>query len=104
MGKQAIDDDCDQTGQMLAADRLAAGNFACPVDGGDVSVTREVDGGFADRQTRPRVVTPFATPRAALRQPAEHHEGEEKRRGSVRTALISSHASRSSKRWTGAAG
>jgi hypothetical protein len=49
-------------------------------------------------------VTPFATPRAALRQPAEHHEGEEKRRGSVRTALISSHASRSSKRWTGAAG
>jgi electron transfer flavoprotein beta subunit len=49
LGKQAIDDDCNQTGQMLAA--LAGwpqGTFASKVDvaDGTVSVTREVDGGL----------------------------------------------------------
>jgi electron transfer flavoprotein beta subunit len=49
LGKQAIDDDCNQTGQMLAA--LAGwpqGTFASKVDvaDGKVSVTREVDGGL----------------------------------------------------------
>lgn len=49
MGKQAIDDDCNQTGQMLAA--LLAwpqGTFASKVtlDGAAVNVTREVDGGL----------------------------------------------------------
>ena len=49
MGKQAIDDDCNQTGQMLAA--LLAwpqGTFAsevAPADG-SVEVTREIDGGL----------------------------------------------------------
>ena len=48
VGKQAIDDDCNQTGQMLAAlAGLAQGTFASKVEIADgfASVTREVDGG-----------------------------------------------------------
>ena len=49
LGKQAIDDDCNQTGQMLAALLgWPQGTFASKVafaDGG-VAVTREVDGGL----------------------------------------------------------
>jgi electron transfer flavoprotein beta subunit len=49
LGKQAIDDDSNQTGQMLAALLgWAQGTFASKiaVDGDSVSVTREVDGGL----------------------------------------------------------
>jgi electron transfer flavoprotein beta subunit len=49
LGKQAIDDDCNQTGQMLAALLgWAQGTFASKVVVGDgsVDVTREVDGGL----------------------------------------------------------
>jgi electron transfer flavoprotein beta subunit len=49
LGKQAIDDDCNQTGQMLAAlTGLPQGTFASKVAVGDgkVQVTREVDGGM----------------------------------------------------------
>jgi electron transfer flavoprotein beta subunit len=49
LGKQAIDDDCNQTGQMLAAlTGLPQGTFASKVEvaNGKVSVTREVDGGL----------------------------------------------------------
>ncbi|MBA4265549.1 MAG: electron transporter RnfB, partial [Comamonadaceae bacterium] len=49
LGKQAIDDDCNQTGQMLAAlADLPQGTFASKVEvaDGKVSVTREVDGGL----------------------------------------------------------
>ena len=49
MGKQAIDDDCKQTGQMLAALLgWAQGTFASKVELGEksVDVTREVDGGL----------------------------------------------------------
>ena len=49
MGKQAIDDDCNQTGQMLAALLgWAQGTFASKVElaDGTVDVTREVDGGL----------------------------------------------------------
>lgn len=48
MGKQAIDDDCNQTGQMLAALLgWGQGTFACNVDvqDGSVNVSREIDGG-----------------------------------------------------------
>ena len=48
LGKQAIDDDNNQTGQMLAAlTSRPQGTFASKVEvsGGSVSVTREVDGG-----------------------------------------------------------
>jgi electron transfer flavoprotein beta subunit len=49
LGKQAIDDDNNQTGQMLAALMdLPQGTFASKVEVGDgvVSVTREIDGGL----------------------------------------------------------
>jgi electron transfer flavoprotein beta subunit len=49
LGKQAIDDDCNQTGQMLAALLgWAQGTFASKVaiEGDSVTVTREVDGGL----------------------------------------------------------
>jgi electron transfer flavoprotein beta subunit len=49
LGKQAIDDDCNQTGQMLAAlADLPQGTFASKVEvvDGKVNVTREVDGGL----------------------------------------------------------
>ena len=49
LGKQAIDDDCNQTGQMLAAlADLPQGTFASKVEVADgvATVTREVDGGM----------------------------------------------------------
>jgi electron transfer flavoprotein beta subunit len=49
LGKQAIDDDCNQTGQMLAALMgRPQGTFASAVSvaGDRVEVTREVDGGL----------------------------------------------------------
>jgi electron transfer flavoprotein beta subunit len=49
LGKQAIDDDCNQTGQMLAA-LLGWGQATCAsrldIDGDRAVVTREVDGGL----------------------------------------------------------
>lgn len=48
VGKQAIDDDCNQTGQMLAALLgVAQATYASriTVDGGKAQVVREVDGG-----------------------------------------------------------
>jgi electron transfer flavoprotein beta subunit len=49
IGKQAIDDDCNQTGQMLAALLgWPQATFASKVaiEGGNAEVTREVDGGL----------------------------------------------------------
>ena len=61
LGKQAIDDDCNQTGQMLAALLgWPQGTFASKVviDGEAVTVTREIDGGLETvRLTLPAVVT-----------------------------------------------
>jgi electron transfer flavoprotein beta subunit len=61
LGKQAIDDDCNQTGQMLAALLgWPQGTFASKVaiDGDHVSVTREVDGGLQTVKLKmPAVVT-----------------------------------------------
>ena len=61
MGKQAIDDDCNQTGQMLAALLgWAQGTFASKVtlDGDAVTVTREVDGGLQTVKLKtPAIVT-----------------------------------------------
>ena len=61
LGKQAIDDDCNQTGQMLAAlmDR-PQGTFASEVtvEGDSVSVKREVDGGMETvKLAMPAIVT-----------------------------------------------
>jgi electron transfer flavoprotein beta subunit len=61
LGKQAIDDDNNATGQMLAALLgWPQGTFASKVEAGDgkVTVTREVDGGLeTDRLKIPAVVT-----------------------------------------------
>ena len=61
LGKQAIDDDCNQTGQMLAAlTGWAQGTFASKVVIGDgkVDVTREVDGGMQTVSLKlPAIVT-----------------------------------------------
>jgi electron transfer flavoprotein beta subunit len=61
LGKQAIDDDCNQTGQMLAALlSWPQGTFASKVviDGDHVSVTREIDGGLQTVKLKmPAVVT-----------------------------------------------
>jgi electron transfer flavoprotein beta subunit len=61
LGKQAIDDDSNQTGQMLAALlNWAQGTFASKVevDGESVNVTREVDGGLETLRLKlPAIVT-----------------------------------------------
>jgi electron transfer flavoprotein beta subunit len=61
LGKQAIDDDANQTGQMLAALLgWAQGTFASKVsvDGDHVAVIREVDGGLETVNLKlPAVVT-----------------------------------------------
>jgi electron transfer flavoprotein beta subunit len=61
LGKQAIDDDCNQTGQMLAALlNWPQGTFASKIviEGTDILVTREVDGGLQTvRLKSPAVVT-----------------------------------------------
>ena len=61
LGKQAIDDDCNQTGQMLAAlANLAQATFASKVvvADGKVAVTREVDGGMETLELKlPAIVT-----------------------------------------------
>ena len=83
LGKQAIDDDCNQTGQMLAALLgWPQGTFASKlaIDGDSVDgdargrrrpADREAQGA-GDRDHRP------SAQRAALRLAAQHHEGEEK--------------------------
>ena len=82
LGKQAIDDDCNQTGQMLAALLgWSQGTFASKLalDGDSVvgdargrrrPADREAEGA-GDRHHR------SAPERAALRLAAQHHEGEE---------------------------
>jgi len=61
MGKQAIDDDCNQTGQMLAALLgWSQGTFASKIaiEGSDLLVTREVDGGLQTVKLKtPTIVT-----------------------------------------------
>jgi len=61
LGKQAIDDDANQVGQMLAALLgWPQGTFASKVEvsGSDLQVTREVDGGLETlKLTTPAIVT-----------------------------------------------
>src|ERR1700693_3249902 len=61
LGKQAIDDDCNQTGQMLAALLgWAQGTFASKIviEEGQVTGTREVDGGLQTVKLKsPAIVT-----------------------------------------------
>ena len=61
LGKQAIDDDCNQTGQMLAALLgWAQGTFASKleIDGEHAVVTREIDGGLQTLKLKmPLIIT-----------------------------------------------
>ncbi|GAA3847542.1 electron transfer flavoprotein subunit beta/FixA family protein [[Pseudomonas] carboxydohydrogena] len=61
LGKQAIDDDSNQTGQMLAALLgwpQATFAFKLEADGANIQVTREVDGGLQTVQLQgPAIVT-----------------------------------------------
>src|SRR5436190_6244085 len=61
LGKQAIDDDCNQVGQMLAALLgWPQGTFAAKlaIEGESISVTREVDGGLQTVKLKgPAIVT-----------------------------------------------
>ncbi|MGE0284169.1 MAG: electron transfer flavoprotein subunit beta/FixA family protein [Rhizobiaceae bacterium] len=61
LGKQAIDDDCNQTGQMLAALMgRPQGTFASEVtvEGDSITVKREVDGGLETvKLSLPAIVT-----------------------------------------------
>jgi electron transfer flavoprotein beta subunit len=61
LGKQAIDDDCNQVGQMLAALlNWPQGTFAAKLElrDGETAVTREVDGGLQTVALRlPAIVT-----------------------------------------------
>ena len=61
LGKQAIDDDCNQTGQMLAALLgWGQGTFASKIVPGEdaVAVTREIDGGLETVNLKlPAIVT-----------------------------------------------
>ena len=61
MGKQAIDDDCNQTGQMLASMLdMPQATFASElkIEGDNALVTREIDGGLQTiNVTLPAVVT-----------------------------------------------
>src|SRR5690606_37906977 len=59
LGKQAIDDDCNQTGQMLAALLgWAQGTFASKleIDGETLNLTREIDGGLQTLKLKMPVV------------------------------------------------
>src|SRR4030088_457348 len=82
LGKQAIDDDSNQTGQMLAALLgWSQATFASKleVDGSDFKVTREVDGGQQTVKTKGACILNYIAivKGAALREPAQHHEGKE---------------------------
>ena len=61
LGKQAIDDDCNQTGQMLAAlAKLPQATFASKVvvADGHATVTREIDGGLETIKVKlPAIIT-----------------------------------------------
>src|SRR5574337_353024 len=83
LGKQAIDDDANQTGQMLAAlADLPQATFASKVEvaGDRVSVTREVDGGLETLQlSTPAVITTdlrLNEPRYVTLPRSEEHTSE----------------------------
>ena len=82
LGKQAIDDDCNQTGQMLAAlADLPQATFASKVEVADGQAVGHARGrrrpGDAQAQAAGRHHHRPAPERAALRDAAQHHEGQE---------------------------
>ncbi len=94
LGKQAIDDDANQTGQMLAAlwDRpqatFVSGSRTCRRQGHRGARSRRRSG---DHRGRPagRLHRRPASQRTALRQDAGHHEGQTQAAGDRRPLPIS---------------
>ena len=87
MGKQAIDDDCNQTGQMLAAcltgrRRHSPRKFRSPMEGRRDPGNRWRTGNPVDDASRADHHG-SAPERAALRFAAQYHEGEEKAAGNA---------------------
>ena len=86
LGKQAIDDDNGQTGQMLAAlwDRPQA-TFASKLEIDGARAPRDARSGCRSRDARGGSAGRYdhgpAAQRAALREAAGHHEGEEEAAG-----------------------
>ena len=81
MGKQTIDGDNNQTGQMLAAlTNMPQGTFASEVkvDGDKVEVTREVDGGLVTVALNlPAVITTdLRLERTTLCVTSKHYESK----------------------------
>ena len=86
LGKQAIDDDCNQTGQMLAAlADLPQATFASKVEVADGYGQRHARGRRRPRDAQGQAAGGRhdrpAPERAALRDAAQHHEGEEEADG-----------------------
>ena len=84
MGKQAIDDDCNQTGQMLAALLgWGQGAFASKVEMTDGRRRRDARDRRRAADRQPEAAGGrhhgFAPQRAALRLAAQHHQGKEER-------------------------
>jgi electron transfer flavoprotein beta subunit len=96
LGKQAIDDDCNQTGQMLAAlAGLPQGTFVSKLEiaDGAALVTREIDGGLERLSLKlPAVLTTdlrLNEPRIQARRPrrrchAAHQDAERGRAAQAR--------------------
>ena len=81
LGKQSIDDDCNQTGQMLAAlTGWPQGTFASKlvIEGDSILVTREVDGGLQTVKLKaPAIVTTDLRLNEPRYASLPNHEGEE---------------------------
>ena len=82
IGKQAIDDDCNQTGQMLAALLgWPQATFASKLEIADGQRRGDARGRWRARDRRDQAAGGrhhrSAAQRAALRLAAQHHEGEE---------------------------
>jgi hypothetical protein len=102
LGKQAIDDDANQTGQMLAALLgWPQGTFASKVEvgaGGQGHPRSRRRPGNRGAETAGRGHHRPAPERAALRQAAQYHEGQEKTAGCAQTGR--SWASMSRRGWS----
>jgi len=81
LGKQAIDDDCNQTGQMLSALLgWAQATFASKLESmaEEATVTREIDGGLQTIKVKMPLImtTDLRLKPAALCFVAQYHEGK----------------------------
>jgi electron transfer flavoprotein alpha/beta subunit len=94
LGKQAIDDDSNQTGQMLAAlTGYGQGTFASKVVVGDGPARSTAVSERSGSSCRPSSPPICARSRATLRFASQHHEGEDE--ADRREELVRMHVARS---------